>query len=88
MNRAFNTRVLFRKLEDPKKDSGIYGITKSDLIKIEILDWGTLPDGRPFEDGVNYKKGAIGYIKKDSMGIDVGQDNKWLIDRGHILLLD
>lgn len=85
MNNAFNERVLF-KIVDPGTDSKIYGIETKDLMTVEILDWGTLRDGTPFE-AQGYKPGTIAYLRKDSKGIKVGED-KWLIDRGHILGFD
>lgn len=90
MNKAFYERVLFEKLEDPEVNkSPIYGIDKGDMIRIKILDWGTNRDGTPFGQvgSLTFEPNTIGYIRKDSMGMNVG-DGKWLIDRGHILGLE
>lgn len=85
MNKAFYERVLFEKVEELKK-SEIYGIDKSDLVKIRIIDWGTNRDGTPFENET-YKKDAIAYMKKDTMGIPVTKQ-RWLMDRGYVLGLE
>ena len=88
--KSFLERVYFRKLKEEVNKSGFYGISMSEMVKIEVIDWGTNRDGSSFKGNEFdrlYKPGDIAYIKKDSMGIDVG-DGTWLIDRGHILLID
>lgn len=88
MNRAFYERVLFERVEEINK-SKILGIDKSEMVKIRILDWGTNRDGTPFgQVGTQtFEPGMIGYMRKDSMGIQV-EEGKWLMDRGHVLGLD
>lgn len=73
-------RVLFKLLEEKVNKSELYGFDKSEVSKVEVLDWGTLVDGTPF----NAPDSNIAYIKSDLKAINVG-DNKWLADRGHIL---
>lgn len=87
MNRTFYERVLFEKVdEEIINESPLYGVDSSELIKIRILDWGTDRNGDPFNPAI-YKKQDIAYIASSSQGKLVGE-NKWIIDRGHILLID
>ena len=83
ITKAFYERVLFEVVEENINKSPIIGISKSELVKIRILDWGTNRDGTPF----GYEPGLIGYMKKEAMGIKLG-DGKSLMDRGHVLGLE
>ena len=89
MKSAFYERVLYELTETPVVNkSNIIGIDKSEMVQIRVLDWGTNRDGTPFGGGgLGYSSGAIAYMKKDVMAINVG-DGKWLMDRGYILGLD
>lgn len=84
MTRAFYERVLFEVVEKEENKREIYGITNSEIVEIRILDWGTNRDGSPFGAEAGFGPGDLVFIRKDSMGISVGED-KWLLDRGHIL---
>lgn len=86
MNVAFYDRVLFERLEEKEeKKEPIYGLNDLDVVQIRVIHWGTERDGRVFGEGNPlYVPGAIATIKKEVMGIAVGE-GRWLINRAEIL---
>ena len=86
MNVAFYDRVLIERLEEKEeKKEPIYGLNDLDIIQIRVIHWGTERDGRVFGEGNPlYVPGAIATIKKEVMGIAVGE-GRWLINRAEIL---
>lgn len=88
MKKAFNERVLFEKVEEEVKKSGLDlgGEASNEVFKIKVLDWGTHRDGSPFANET-YKIGDTAYLFVTSKAIKI-PGGKWLIDRGHILGLD
>ena len=86
MNVAFYDRVLFERLEEKEeKKEPIYGLNDLDVVQIRVIHWGTERDGRVFGEGNPlYSPGAIATIKKEVMGIAVGE-GRWLINRAEIL---
>lgn len=86
MNVAFYDRVLIERLEEKEeKKEPIYGLNDLDIIQIRVIHWGTERDGRVFGEGNPlYVPGAIAAIKKEVIGLAVGE-GRWLINRAEIL---
>lgn len=88
MNTAFNERVLFEYIDDPKETkSDFIGMTLSDTLRIKIIHWGTNRDGSEYGNE-KYVPNMTAYIRRDSQGLPLKGGVRWLIDRGHILGLD